>query len=161
MSFCGEQNVVELVRCCRRAELLAHALPPHQVRDLAEDLDVQAGGARGSHDKKEEAHRLAVDGIEGYSGGTDTADQAELSDAGRAGVRNGNSEADPRAPTRFPLPHRPEHFCVVPPETIGQVPGEFRDHTGLVTCHNRHDDLIGSEYLGQEHGLRWKSMDQT
>jgi hypothetical protein len=73
-------------------------------------------------------------------------------------MRDSYAESDPSAATSLTLLHGSEHFSIVPAHAFGEMPSELSNDTGLVTGRDRHDDLVRTEDLGQEHGAIWAGM---
>ena len=133
-------------------------LVANQVRNAAERLDVQPGRTERSYNEKEETHRLAVYRIVRYRRGADAADQTELGDTWRAGMRNGHTKPDTRAATGFTLLNGFQHLSLVAAEALRKVASELSNNARLVTGRHRHDDLVRAEDLGQKHGVLWAGM---
>src|SRR5688500_10008172 len=92
--FGVDEDAIELIWGPGVDQPLADVLPPYQPGDATQNLDVESRGRIRAHDEKEQADRLAVDGIEGDRRLTHAADDDQLLDPRRSGVGNRHPEPD-------------------------------------------------------------------
>lgn len=134
---------------------------PDKSCNPAEHFDVLSGSRLGTNDKKKQADRLPIQGIEGNRGCRNTSDHAEFPHRGRLAVWNGDAESNTRAELLLPPDHRPICIVVVPTGPVHQPPNQFADRAGLVGCSHRHHHALRRNQLAQEHGGAGGRIGQT